>query len=86
LIIDADAVMPMTVAEQRGGCPAGFAGPRFAWPRAESCAPAAAAGWLWEWAYSLEISRENPISREPIAVASKRPIGYENTSDSHQDC
>jgi hypothetical protein len=48
-------------------------------------APAAAAGWLWEWAYSLEISRENPISREPIAVASKRPIGYENTSDSHQD-
>ena len=36
-------------------------------------------------AYSLEIPGENPISREPIAVASGRPMGYENTSDSHQD-
>jgi hypothetical protein len=48
-------------------------------------APGAATAWLREWAYSLEISRENPISREPIAVASGRPMGYENTSDSHQD-
>jgi hypothetical protein len=85
-IIDADAVLPVTVAEQpfeaiprRDSQVLGSLGP------CQSCAPAAAAGWLWEWAYSLEISRENPISWEPIAVASGRPMGYENTSDSHQD-